>query len=89
MFLILGYFIVISFISSAVCYYDKQMAVKGKRRISEKALFLISLLGGSVAMYFTMHLIRHKTRHIKFMIGLPLIIVLQIAVIFLILKNIG
>ena len=64
---------------------DKLKAKKGSFRISEKALFLLALSGGIVAEYFTMRLIRHKTLHKRFMIGLPVIILLQlIAVIFII-----
>ncbi len=57
---------------------DKKAAEKGKQRISENALILTALLGGSASMYYTMKTIRHKTLHKKFMIGLPLITVLHI-----------
>ena len=45
---------------------------------------LVSALGGSVTMYITMLIIRHKTRHIKFMLGIPVIIMIQLAAAFLI-----
>ena len=48
-------------------------------RIPEFQLMLISALGGSFAMYATMKKIRHKTQHSKFMIGIPVIMVLQVA----------
>ncbi len=83
------YFAVINIISVVVCCYDKIMAIKGKRRISEKALLNLSALGGGIAMYITMCLIRHKTKHPKFMVGIPVIIILQITVLLFILKNIG
>ncbi len=83
------YLVIISIISVIVCCYDKLMAIKGRRRISEKTLLTLSALGGSIAMLFTMCLIRHKTRHLKFMLGIPLIIALQITVLLLILKNIA
>ena len=89
MYLALSYFAVISIISIVVCCYDKNMATKKKRRISEKILLLLSVLGGSIAMFFTMCLIRHKTRNIKFMLGIPLIITVQTVILLLILKNIG
>ena len=85
--ILLVYLIFISFISAVVCIADKISAIKGKRRVSEKSLFTLCFLGGSVAMYITMRLIRHKTLHKRFMIGIPLIILLQaglcIALIFL------
>ncbi len=69
---------VISVITAAVTAADKIKAKKGRRRISEKTLFTLALLGGSAAEYFTMRLIRHKTLHKRFMLGLPLIIILQL-----------
>lgn len=78
---LLIYFIAISIISVIVCVADKAHAKKGKWRIKESTLFLLSALGGSSAMYITMRLIRHKTLHKRFMIGIPLIIIAQTALI--------
>jgi len=50
-----------------------------KHRTRESTLLLLSALGGSVAMLATMLIIRHKTKHVKFMLGIPLIILLQAA----------
>lgn len=72
---ILIWLIVINVISVIICIADKIKAKKHKRRISEKTLFLLSFLGGALFMYITMRLIRHKTLHKKFMIGLPVIII--------------
>ena len=47
-------------------------------RVPEAQLMLISALGGSFAMYFTMQTIRHKTQHPKFMIGIPAIMIAQL-----------
>lgn len=72
------YFAVISFVSMVLTVYDKIASKKFKKnRIAEKTLICVAALGGAVAEYVTMKLIRHKTRHKKFMIGLPVIIVLQ------------
>ncbi len=71
---------VISLISVIVCVTDKSRARKGKWRVKESTLFLLSALGGSLAMYITMLTIRHKTLHKRFMIGIPLIIIIQAAV---------
>lgn len=76
------YFAAISLISVIVTVYDKKAAKRCKRRIRESTLMLLSLLGGSLAMYITMKKIRHKTKHKKFMLGIPVITVLQIALIF-------
>lgn len=48
-----------------------------QRRVPENTLLTIAALGGSIAMLITMRTIRHKTQHMKFMVGIPVIIVLQ------------
>lgn len=71
----------------AVTAYDKKAAKKfPKNRIPEKVLFLLALAGGAAAEFITMLKIRHKTKHLKFMAGLPIITGLQIAAIILIVK---
>ena len=76
----LAYLLIISVISFAVTVYDKWAAVKRpQERTREGTLLLLSALGGSIAMLLTMLGIRHKTKHLKFMIGIPIIILLQIA----------
>ena len=79
--ILLVYLGIVSLISIIVCIYDKKISKRGnvRLRVPEKSLFLWSLLGGSVAMYITMRLIRHKTKHKSFMLGIPAIIILQAA----------
>ena len=78
----IGYLLVISVISIVVCIYDKIAAKKLQRhRTREATLLLLSAMGGSVAMLITMLLIRHKTKHVKFMLGIPMIIVVQVALV--------
>lgn len=74
---LLLWFLCISVVSVFVTVLDKCNARAHRRRVPENTLMLLSALGGSVAMYVTMRLIRHKTRHKKFMLGIPCIIVLQ------------
>lgn len=74
------YFELISLIALIVTCIDKSAAKKDKSRIPEKTLFSIAIIGGSLAMYCTMRIIRHKTKHRRFMIGLPIIMILQIAI---------
>lgn len=57
---------------------DKARAVKGKWRISEAALILAALLGGSIGALAGMKIFNHKTRHRKFTVVIPVILVLQI-----------
>lgn len=81
------YFLVISFYSAVLTCSDKRLAKKGGRRVPEKKLFGAALLGGALSMYITMRIIRHKTLHKRFMIGLPVIILLQTAaVVFAVIK---
>ncbi|MCL2137828.1 MAG: DUF1294 domain-containing protein [Coriobacteriia bacterium] len=75
-----GYLLLANLVAMLVTVVDKRAAESGSRRVSERALLLVSLLGGSPAMYITMRLIRHKTRHALFMVGIPVIIVLQVVV---------
>ena len=72
------YLALISFAALILTAYDKKAAQKSKRRIPEATLMTIGVLGGALVMYIVMEIIRHKTRHAKFMIGLPIIILLQI-----------
>lgn len=74
------YLAIVSVVSLILTVSDKRRAQRHKYRIRESVLLLFSALGGSVVMLITMLLIHHKTRHLKFMLGIPLIIVLQIAV---------
>ena len=75
------YLAVISLISIVVCIYDKHISKKNRveLRIPEKVLLILSAMGGSVAMLTTMLLTRHKTKHVKFMLGIPVIIILHVA----------
>ena len=58
---------------------DKRRAVKRRRRIRERTLFILAFLGGSVGLYAAMLLFRHKTKHPSFMIGVPLIFLCEAA----------
>lgn len=75
------YLAVVSLIAVIMTVSDKSRAQKHKRRIAEKTLFGTAVLGGSTAMYLTMLAVRHKTKHKRFMIGLPLIMIAQTAAI--------
>lgn len=76
------YAAVISLISVILTSVDKANAVRHKRRVPERTLMLFGFLGGAFAMYVTMKLIRHKTLHKKFMIGLPLEFIFHIVLIY-------
>ena len=66
---------------------DKRKARRNAWRISEKALFLSAVLGGSLGAMIGMRLFHHKTRHWYFVVGMPAIFVLQIIGYVLITNN--
>ena len=85
-YVLLIYLAVISLIAVILTVSDKLRAIRHRYRISEFTLMLFSALGGSIAMLLTMLLIHHKTRHIKFMVGIPVIIILQLVIALVIWK---
>ena len=60
---------------------DKRKAKKNKQRISEKTLLLSAAFMGEVGALFGMYVFRHKTQYMKFKIGVPLLLILNIAVV--------
>lgn len=74
---LLIYFIIISVVAVAATAYDKSAAWKRAWRVPERTLLWIGALGGALFMFILMKLIRHKTRHAKYMIPLPIFILLH------------
>lgn len=77
------YFAVISLVCVVLTISDKKRAKKNKWRIKERTLLFFAFLGGALAEYITMKMVHHKTLHKKFMIGLPVMILVQIALVVL------
>lgn len=82
------YFLIIFILSIFYTIIDKQHSKNSKSRVPEKTLMCLAFSGGALPMYITMKIIRHKTLHNKFMIGLPLIILFQMIIFILILNAI-
>lgn len=61
---------------------DKLRAKKDKWRIPEKTLLMVAVIGGSIGAFLGMQTFRHKTKHLKFTIGVPVIFVLQIVAVW-------
>ncbi|MBQ7669853.1 MAG: DUF1294 domain-containing protein [Clostridia bacterium] len=74
-----------SVVSVIITVSDKSRAKKNKTRIREATFFLFAALGGALAMLLAMLTVRHKTKHARFMAGLPAIILFQALTVYLIL----
>ena len=75
------YIFIINIIAFAVYGIDKRKAIKNRFRIKESTLFLLAILGGSIGALFGMYAFRHKTKKWYFKFGVPLILLLQIALV--------
>ena len=85
--LILLYLLIINAIAFLLMLVDKYKARKNLWRIPEATLMTSALLGGSIGALIGMYTVRHKTKHLKFTLGIPLILIAQVALsIFLSLK---
>lgn len=73
------YLLIINVIAFISMYIDKQRAINHKWRIKEATLLCLAILGGSLGAYLGMKTFRHKTKHLKFTLGVPIIIFLQIS----------
>lgn len=82
--LLLLYWVLINTVGILAMFSDKQRAVRHNWRIPERTLFLIALLGGSVGSIIGMWTFRHKIRHWYFVLGMPIILGLQIAIMLII-----
>ncbi len=79
-YIILIYLAVINVISFILPPVDKAKAKAGKWRIRERTLFLFAAIGGSIGMYLSMIIFRHKTKHKSFMVGIPAIFAAQLVI---------
>lgn len=75
---IIIYLITINIIGFLAMYIDKQKAKKGRWRIPEKTLFIITALGGGIGTIAGMYTFRHKTQKIAFVVGFPVITIFEI-----------
>lgn len=78
-YLLILYFSVLNLVGLLCMWSDKRRAIRHAWRIPEKTLFLVAIFGGSAGVLAGMYLVRHKTKHMSFVIGIPLIILAQTA----------
>ena len=86
--MLIVYLILINALGMILMLADKHRARKNRWRILEATLLLTALLGGSIGSLMGMYTVRHKTRHLKFTVGIPVILALQIVAAILILIKI-
>ena len=72
------YLLLINAAGFVIMFVDKWKARKNRWRIPEATLITVAALGGSIGSLLGMYTFRHKTLHLKFVIGIPAILVLQI-----------
>lgn len=83
------YLLLINATALLLMLIDKQKARRSRCRISESALLWSAILGGSVGALAGMYLFRHKTRHKKFTLGVPAILMVQVALAVLVWLRMG
>ena len=81
---LLVYLLIINAVGFILMLVDKVKAKKNLWRIPEATLFLTAIIGGSIGSILGMYTFRHKTKHIKFIVGMPLILAAQIVIAVLI-----
>ena len=77
--IMMWYLGIINIIAIAVYGWDKLCAIQHRWRVPEKTLLAIAIIGGSLGVLFAMSLFHHKTLHLKFKYGVPVILLLHIA----------
>lgn len=79
-----GWMFILSLAAFFVCFCDKRAAKRaGHRRVPEKTFFLLALAGGAGGLWAGMYAFRHKTRHWYFVLFVPLIFIVQCALLAL------
>ena len=90
MWIVLVVVFVMSVIAFAAFGLDKYKAKTDRWRTKEKTLFLFAILGGGIGAFLGMQVFRHKTRHTQFVVGIPLIMIIQLILIaFVVWKAVG
>ncbi len=77
---LIAYMVLVNIIGFALMGIDKRKARKNAFRVPEATLFAMAIIGGSLGSFLGMHLFRHKTKHLSFIIGMPAILVIQIVI---------
>ncbi|WP_368652285.1 DUF1294 domain-containing protein [Ornithinibacillus sp. 4-3] len=77
--ILMSYLLIINLIALLTMAIDKQKARRRKQRISENSLWFLSVIGGALGVWIGMYLWRHKTKHRQFVLGVPILFLIQAA----------
>ena len=75
---ILGWLAIINLVAFAAYGIDKYKSMHNKWRTPERTLLLLAAIGGSIGAWTGMEVFRHKTKHLKFKYGVPVILLVQL-----------
>ncbi len=81
MIIIVSYLLIVNVIGFVLMFVDKKRAQSNRWRIKEATLFLVAAIGGSIGSMLGMKVFRHKTKHLSFLIGMPAIFIVQVALV--------
>ena len=84
--MLLLYLLIVNAVAYLLMLVDKQKARKKLWRIPESTLLLSAAIGGSIGSLAGMYTFRHKTKHLKFTLGVPAILIAQIVIVFLLIR---
>lgn len=77
----------LNLISFAVTGIDKYKSKHNKWRIKERTLFILAAVGGSIGVLLGIYAFRHKTKHMTFVVGIPIIIIIQVLLVYYCIKK--
>lgn len=72
------YILLVNIAAFLIMGIDKHRAQRNKWRISESSIFAAGIIGGALGIYFGMSFFHHKTKHLKFTLGIPMEVILNI-----------
>lgn len=75
------YLLIVNLVGFVQMGIDKRRSIQRRWRIPEAQLFLVAAIGGSIGSLLGMYVFRHKTKHKTFVIGMPLILIVQLVII--------
>ncbi|MBR5474744.1 MAG: DUF1294 domain-containing protein [Lachnospiraceae bacterium] len=85
--MVIYYFFILNLVSFLLMGLDKYKARRHAWRIQEKSFFLLAICGGTIGSLLGIYLFRHKTKHAKFTLGMPVILILQFVLLFYLLSR--